>query len=84
MMARPQRGASSSRRCTSANSDRMPPSPSLSARMISMTYLSVTIASRLQNISDSTPSSVAGRVRVGPVAFSDCSSAYSGLVPMSP
>ena len=42
-------------RCTSANSESMPPSPWLSARMMSTTYLSVMTISRLQKISDSTP-----------------------------
>ena len=42
----PQRDAGMSRRCASANSARMPPSPSLSARMITITYLSVTEIAR--------------------------------------
>ncbi len=44
------------RRCASANKARMPPSPSLSARMMTVTYLRVTEMVRLQKISDSTPS----------------------------
>ena len=52
--------------------------------MISTTYLAVTTISRLQKISDSTPSTASGDCGSPPVAASDCSSAYSGLVPMSP
>src|SRR5665213_1445121 len=70
-------------RSTSAYSDSMPPSPSLSALMISTTYLMVTTISRLQKISDSTPST-ARRDIGAPAALSDASSAYSELVPMSP
>ena len=51
--------------------------------MISTTYLSVTTTSRLQKISDSTPK-YARRSVGAPAALSDASSAYSGLVPMSP
>ena len=36
----------------------MPPSPSLSARMMMVTYLSVTTSINAQNASDSTPSTV--------------------------
>ena len=70
------------RRCASANSARMPPSPWLSARMMMTRYLSVTEMARLQKISDSTPST-ASRLKV-PAALSAVSSVYSGLVPMSP
>ena len=45
-----------SRRCASANSARIPPSPSLSARMMIVRYFRVTEIARLQKISDSTPS----------------------------
>ncbi len=69
-------------RCASANSARIPPSPWLSARIITLTYLMVTESIRLQKISDSTPSTAAGSK--GPVASSAVSKAYSGLVPMSP
>src|SRR4029077_10069057 len=71
-----------SRRCASANSARIPPSPWLSARMMTVTYLSVTEIARLQKMSDSTPSTAA--VLKPPAASSDCSSAYKGLVPISP
>ena len=42
-------------RCASAISARMPPSPRLSARMISITYLTVTISTSDQKISDRIP-----------------------------
>ena len=44
--------------CTKASNDRMPPSPALSARRISTTYLTVMTSNRLQKISDSMPSTV--------------------------
>src|ERR1700694_1893844 len=71
-----------SRRCASANSARIPPSPSLSARMMTVRYFRVTEMARLQKISDSTPSTAS--VLKVPAAASDCCIAYSGLVPMSP
>ena len=82
MTIRGQRPIWFSRRCASASSARMPPSPSLSARIITITYLSVTEMASDQKISDSTP-----RIDSAPVApetFSDWSKAYKGLVPMSP
>lgn len=45
-------------RWVSAISAMMPPSPSLSARMMMVTYLSVTVTISAQNASDSTPSTV--------------------------
>ena len=42
-------------RCASAISARMPPSPRLSARMIKVTYLTVTISISDQKISDRMP-----------------------------
>ena len=71
-------------RDTSAVSARMPPSPRLSARMISVMYFSVTTMTSAQTITDSTPRTLAG------VSGSPCGplnavrSVYSGLVPMSP
>ncbi len=70
------------RRCARANSARMPPSESLSARIMMVTYLIVTDNVRHQKISDNTPNTPSASKR--PVAFSDSSIAYSGLVPMSP
>jgi hypothetical protein len=46
------------------------------------TYFSVTEIASAQKMSDSTPSTAA--VSGAPAALSDSSSAYSGLVPMSP
>ncbi len=71
-----------SRRCARANSARMPPSPSLSARMMIVRYLSVTEIARLQKISDSTPSTAA--VLKVPAASTAICMVYSGLVPISP
>src|SRR5215469_3802789 len=71
-----------SRRCASANSARMPPSPSLSARMMTVTYLSVTEIVSAQKISDSTPRT-AWVLKV-PAAFTASCMVYSGLVPISP
>ena len=71
-----------SRRWARANSARIPPSPSLSARMMTVTYLRVTEMVRLQKTSDSTPSTTSASKP--PAAWSADSSAYSGLVPMSP
>ena len=45
-------------RCASAMSAMMPPSPSLSARMMMVTYLSVTTIISAQKISDRMPSTV--------------------------
>ena len=71
-----------SRRCASANSARIPPSPSLSARMMIVTYLRETEIASAQKISDSTPSTAAAsKVPASPTA---CCRAYNGLVPISP
>ncbi len=70
------------RRCASANSARIPPSPSLSACMITVTYFRVTEIVRLQKISDSTPSTLSA-LKVPAASSADCI-VYSGLVPMSP
>jgi hypothetical protein len=59
------RAAGTSRRCASASSARMPPSPSLSARIMTTTYLSVTEIASAQKMSDSTPRIAAGAVRSG-------------------
>ena len=60
MMERPTTNACArlllARRKARAASERMPPSPRLSARMISRTYLMVTTMTSDQNISESTPS----------------------------
>ena len=62
----------------------MPPSPSLSARMITITYFSVTTSISDQNPSDSRPSTVSAS-GVRPKCGSNISLiVYSGLVPMSP
>ena len=71
-----------SRRCASANSARIPPSPSLSARMMIVTYLRVTEIASAQKISDSTPSTEAASNL--PAAFTASCMVYRGLVPMSP
>ena len=58
-------------RCASVESARMPPSPRLSARRMTITYLSVTIVNSAQETKDSTPSTVAsvsGRTPCGPKA----------------
>jgi hypothetical protein len=58
-------------RCASAASARMPPSPRLSARMITVAYLSVTTTSSAQKIKERTPrtpASVSGRAPVWPNA----------------
>ena len=45
---------------TKASSDRLPPSPRLSARMMIATYFTETRIVMVQNTSESTPSTVAG------------------------
>src|SRR5579859_4665551 len=78
------RGCSRVTRVASASSARMPPSPPLSNRSTTVTYLSDTISVIDQNIIDSTAStlaSVSGRPW-GPLNAS--LNAYKGLVPMSP
>ena len=68
----------------------MPPSPSLSARMMKKMYLTVTTIVSAHTMSDSTPNTFSG-VGVtldpdGPPGITRKHSfiAYSGLVPMSP
>ena len=53
-------------RCASAISARMPPSPRLSARMISVTYFTVTISTSDQKISDRMPSTSAAVIGTRP------------------
>ena len=62
----------------------MPPSPRLSARRISTTYLSVTTSISAQKITDTAPTDV--RASSGTPARGPKTSfiVYSGLVPMSP
>jgi len=58
-----------SRRCASAKSARIPPSPSLSARMMMVTYFSVTEMASAQKMSDSTPSTAcASKLPASPTA----------------
>ena len=71
-------------RDTSAVSARMPPSPRLSARMISVMYFSVTTMTSAQKITDSTPSTLAGVSDSPYDPVNAVRSVYSGLVPMSP
>ena len=70
---------------SSATSARMPPSPSLSARMISATYFTETITAMDQKTIDTTPSTSlgVGCTRLWSMLNTVCI-AYSGLVPMSP
>ena len=60
-----------------------PPSPLLSARRISSTYLSETTTVIVQKIIDSTPSTLSCVTATRPSANTSFR-AYSGLVPMSP
>lgn len=63
----------------------MPPSPRLSARRISVTYLNDTTSISIQKRMDSTPSKWAGSRSVctlNPVR--QARNVYNGLVPMSP
>src|SRR6185437_10678236 len=69
-------------RLARANSARIPPSPSLSARMMMVTYFNVTEMASAQKMSEHTP--ITASLSNGPALASDCSSAYSGLVPISP
>ena len=62
----------------------MPPSPRLSARMISVMYFSVTMISNAQKITDTTPSTLAGVSERPYDPVNAVRSVYSGLVPMSP
>ena len=81
---RRQRPATGSCLSTSASNARMPPSPSLSARSTSSTYLMVTTSVIAQKIIDSTLKTASG-VEPSPCSPAMLSlKAYSGLVPMSP
>ena len=79
-----QPGCSFTELVASATSAMIPPSPRLLARMIRMTYLSVTITISAQRTAD-TPPSTLPVVNAMPCAGLNTSlAAYSGLVPMSP
>ena len=62
----------------------MPPSPSLSARMMTITYFSVTTRISDQNPSDSSPFTVAASGVSPKCGWNISLMVYSGLVPMSP
>ncbi len=66
-----------------ANSDMIPPSPLLSARMITMTYLKLMVSIMHQKIRDRIPSTEASLMARCAVR-KHWRSAYSGLVPISP
>src|SRR3984957_11520343 len=74
-----------SARCPSAISESVPPSPLLSARSNSSTYLAVTTINSAHRISDRTPSTMT-RDGGWPCAAAATASrnAYSGEVPISP
>src|SRR5712671_3351571 len=72
-------------RCPSAISESVPPSPLLSARSSSSTYLAVTTVKSAHRISESTPSTmirVTGSCPAAPATAAR--NAYKGDVPMSP
>src|SRR3954452_21231737 len=73
------------RRRASAASAITPPSPSLSARISTITYLTDTISVTDQKISETTPytSPSVGRTAPSSIENTVCN-AYKGLVPMSP
>jgi hypothetical protein len=79
-----RRGCPSSPRETSAVSASTPPSPLLSARSTSVTYLNVTTMMSAQKITDSTPSTLTGVSGSACGPWNASRSVYSGLVPMSP
>ena len=62
----------------------MPPSPRLSARMMSVTYLSVTMIISAQKMIDSMPSTFSGVSARWCAPVKHWRSVYSGEVPMSP
>ena len=68
----------------SASRARLPPSPRLSARMIKVTYLSVTSIMIAQKINDSTPSTRSSSRPSAWLPLKVSFKAYRGLVPMSP
>jgi hypothetical protein len=61
---------------------RMPPSPSLSARITTATYLIEVVITSVQTMSDSMPIAVVGMTP--PAQSSAVFKVYSGLVPISP
>src|SRR3954451_13728926 len=72
-------------RCPNAINDSVPPSPLLSARNSSRTYLAVTTMNSAQRISDSTPSTITRVTAPSCAAPSTAArNAYSGEVPISP
>src|SRR3954469_25286080 len=74
-----------SARCPNAISDSVPPSPLLSARSSSSTYLAVTTMNSDHRISESTPSTMARDTGAPLAAWVTASrNAYSGEVPISP
>jgi len=84
MSGRRQCGWSFTAVIASAISAMMPPSPRLSARMMSTTYFSDTTIISAQKIVDSPPRMLSG-VSGMPWSGENVSlTAYSGLVPMSP
>ena len=62
----------------------IPPSPSLSARMITTTYFRVTTSTSDQKPSESRPLTVAGSGVSPKCGWNISLMVYSGLVPMSP
>ena len=69
---------------TNAISASTPPSPLLSARMITTWYLIVTIRINDQKINDKTPNTLPGVTGIPCGPWNASRIAYSGLVPMSP
>ena len=79
------RGCAGPRRWISAIRAMIPPSPSLSARMMNVTYLTVTIErDRPEDEREDAVDRGRGRARARARARRPSCSAYSGLVPMSP
>ena len=73
------------RRITSEVSDKMPPSPLLSARITNARYLIEMTMTSDQNASEATPYTFTlSTTIVWCSSVNDSRSAYSGLVPMSP
>ena len=70
--------------CASAISAMMPPSPRLSARMISSTYFSETMIISAQKMVESPPRMLAWLSGMPWSGENVSFTAYSGLVPMSP
>src|SRR5512138_1445116 len=70
--------------CASAISAMMPPSPRLSARMMSSTYFRVTTTISAQKMVDRPPRMFSGVSAMPCVGENVSFTAYSGLVPMSP